>query len=326
VKRLGFYEVLGKLGEGGMGTVYRAKDRRNDQVVAVKLLSPQLRQDVNARKRFLREGVVGRRIAHPNVVAVHDVGEVHLPSMDRTLYLAMELVSGRDLHQRLSFEELDQSMVVDLGAQIAEGLAAAHSAGVVHRDLKPGNVLVSSDGSAKLLDFGLAQVEDQEYDRGLALDEVPAGATQRGMVIGSLGYAAPEQLESSRVDPRADLFSLGVVLFQILTGRLPYPGTSHFDVLAAMEKVRQRLAEPPRPSSLSPWIAPPLDELVASLLDLDRESRPASAAQVAAELRRILDSEDETLQLPSKESEGTEAGSGGRLRRLVQRARDLFGE
>jgi hypothetical protein len=93
-----------------------------------------------------------------------------------------------------------------------------------------------------------------------------------------------------------------------------------------MEKVRQRLAEPPRPSSLSPWIAPPLDELVASLLDLDRESRPASAAQVAAELRRILDSEDETLQLPSKESEGTEAGSGGRLRRLVQRARDLFGE
>ena len=324
MQRLGFYELLGKLGEGGMGTVYRARDRRSDEVVAVKLLSPQLREDLDARKRFLREGVVGQRLVHPRIVAVREFGEVHLPNMDRTLFLAMELVPGRDLHHRLSFEELDLPSTVELGAQIAEGLAAAHSAGVVHRDLKPGNVLVSREGAAKLLDFGLAQVAEED-EKGLELDEVVPGATQQGVVIGSLGYAAPEQIASSRVDPRADLFSLGVVLHQLLTGRLPFAGTSHYDILAAMEKVRRRIAEPPRPSSSCPWVPPSLDDLVVSLLALDPQQRPASAAEVATALRRIVESEAETLRLPPPVPEGSASAREGRLRRLMRRARDLLG-
>jgi len=307
-----------------MGTVLRARDRRNDEILAVKLLHPRLRQDLEARKRFLREGVVAQRIVHPNVVEVREVGEVHLPSLDRTLFLAMELVPGRGLHQQLAFEELDQPTIVDLAIQIAEALAAAHAAGIVHRDLKPGNVLVSGEGVAKLLDFGLAQLADAEEERGLALQEAPSGATQQGLVIGSLGFAAPEQLESSRVDSRADLFSLGVVLHQLLTGRLPFSGTSHFDVLAEMEKVRRRAREPPRPSASSPWVAPALDALVASLLDLDPGRRPASAAAVAAELRRLRDSEAETLRLQPEATAGA-PGRAGPWRRFMRGARDLLG-
>jgi eukaryotic-like serine/threonine-protein kinase len=349
VQRLGFYEVLGKLGEGGMGTVYRARDRRSGEVLAVKVLNPERQRDLSVRKRFLREALVGQRIAHPNVVGVREVGEVHLPGLDRTLYLAMELVPGRDLHQRLSFEELDQRSVVELGLQIAQGLAAAHGHGVIHRDLKPHNVLVSAEGVAKILDFGLAQVADDESQQALALDEVPAGATQRGVVIGTLGYAAPEQLESSRVDPRADLFSLGALLHQLLTGRLPFAGTSHFEVLANVERVRQGAGEPPRPSHLQPGVAPALDELVAALLAVDREARPGSAERVALELSAILEnSEAETIRMPRGDRaaggeadrvgeagaegtaegtavEGTEPPAGGRWRRLVRRVRGLLG-
>jgi serine/threonine-protein kinase len=313
--RVGFYEVLHKIGEGGMGAVFVARDRRSEQRIALKVLSPAYARDLQRRARFLREGELGRLVRHANVVAVHELGEAHLRGPERTLYLAMEMVPGRDLGHRLAFDTFDQNALVDIGRQIADGLDAAHREGVIHRDLKPGNVLVGSDGTAKLVDFGLAARLDE---RGLE-DEMGVPLTTANAFVGTLGYAAPEQVAGQRADQRSDLFSLGVLLYQATTGRLPFPAQSRGEAIATF----WRGLVPP--SALAPGIAPGLEKLIVRLLAPRAADRVPSAAEAATLLRAVAETEGDALARPlageAVAPPGDTQKREGRMARLLRRLR-----
>ncbi len=267
----GRYRVVGELGRGGMGVVYRAHDPELDREVAVKHIqlpvdaSRELR--VELEKRFRREAKAAARIRHPGVVAIHDVGVT-----DSGLYLVMELVEGESLAHRLERGAfLDRAAAIEVAVQAAEALAAAHRAGVVHRDVKPANILLSADGRVLLTDFGVAR----------SLDEV-SELTRTGMVVGSPAYMAPEQLRGAAVDGRADLFSLGVVLYELLLRKRPFPAQSITTLLYQILH-EDPLADPAISRELEPGTA----ELLRRLLAKQPEQRPADAAGVATALREL---------------------------------------
>src|SRR6185503_8393859 len=193
------YRILDKLGEGGMGVVYKAQDSRLERLVALKFLPESLAADPLAKQRFLNEAKAASALNHPNVAVVYDVGEV-----DSASFIAMELVEGESLKARLRSGPLTISQIQSLGLQIAQGLHAAHSRGIVHRDIKPDNILLTRDGRIKIMDFGIAKL-------GLS-----SNLTQTGMTLGTLAYMSPEQVLGEEVDHRADLWSLGVVLYEML--------------------------------------------------------------------------------------------------------------
>jgi hypothetical protein len=268
--RLGGYRVLKKLGAGGMGVVFLAEDVALRRQVALKVMRPALAHHESARKRFLREARAVAAVEHENIVAVHQVGEERgVP------YLAMPLLKGSSLEERLrSGGALPPADVVSLGRQIALGLAAAHERGLVHRDVKPGNIWIEPDGGrAKLLDFGLAR----ELIPGRAADDEPL--TELGTIIGTPAYLAPEQARGQAVDGRADLFSLGCVLYRMCTGRQPFNGDDPVALILAIAT-----ETPPRPSSVNPLVPRPLSELIMQLLAKDPTKRPFSAASVASRL------------------------------------------
>lgn len=313
IRRLGDYDVINQLGEGGMGTVYLARDRRNGAQVAVKVLHPRFREDIDRRARFVREAQLGGLIEHPNVVAVHEVGEVHIPGAERTLFLALEFVPGRDLYHRMSFDPPSVREQIAIGHQVALGLAAAHQAGVLHRDVKPGNVMIRRDGTAKLLDFGLAALIPGRGDQESLPDVIAASSFE-----GTIGYASPEQILGAELDERSDLFSLGASLHHSLTGRLAYSAQSLTEAALALDR-----AEIASPDRIAPGVPPDLAELVAGLLRRDPDRRPQSAAEVAQRLEALLIDDDPTLARPPHDDEGGVAREkGGSLRR---RLRDWVG-
>ncbi|MFN2386738.1 MAG: serine/threonine-protein kinase, partial [Thermoanaerobaculia bacterium] len=208
--RLGPYEVLAELGAGGMGEVYRAKDARLGRDVALKVLPTEAAGDAGRRSRFAEEARAASALAHPNIVAVYDVGE-----SDGSVWIAMELIEGRTVRELLVSGPLPARRALEIGTQVAEGLAAAHAAGIVHRDLKPENLILSRDGFVKILDFGLAKLAD----RGVASADGPtvaggAPGTEPGTVLGTVGYMSPEQAAGQSVDFRSDQFSYGSILYE----------------------------------------------------------------------------------------------------------------
>jgi len=218
--RLGPYEIVAPLGAGGMGEVYRARDPRFGRDVAVKVLSAALAGDGDRLRRFEQEAKAAGALNHPNILVVHDFGTV-----DGTPYLVSELLVGRTLRDELrdqgASRPLPPRKAVDYGLQIARGLAAAHDLGIVHRDLKPENVFALNDGRVKILDFGLAKLR-QPPALGPSQTDARTQATTEtgsGLVLGTVGYMAPEQVRADTVDHRADIFALGVILFEMLTGR-----------------------------------------------------------------------------------------------------------
>src|SRR5947207_3373430 len=214
--RLGPYEVVSPLGAGGMGEVYRARDTRLGREVAVKVLLSEVSGDEVRRARFEQEARSASALNHPNIVTVYDVG-----SVDSTIYLAMELVEGRTLRELLADGALPSRKMLDVGVQVAEGLAKAHEAGLVHRDLKPENLIVSRDGFVKILDFGLAKLTELTASGGGSTLQTMAGApgTVPGTVMGTVGYMSPEQASGREVDFRSDQFSFGSILYELATGR-----------------------------------------------------------------------------------------------------------
>ncbi|HEY6463177.1 MAG TPA: serine/threonine-protein kinase, partial [Polyangiaceae bacterium] len=207
--RLGHFTVLGRLGEGGMGVVYRARDEKLGRIVALKLLPPGFEADDARRQRFMREARVAAAVTHPNLTTVHEVGE-----SEGRVFIAMEMVEGKALRAVLQGQPLSAGKVLDLALQIAAGVARAHAAGIVHRDLKPENIMVSEDGHVKVLDFGLAKRP--------AGDELLVTGTGEGMLLGTPAYMPPEQARGQPVTAATDVFALGVLFYEMLTGQRPF--------------------------------------------------------------------------------------------------------
>ena len=286
----GRYELGEVLGRGGMGVVYRARDLALERVVAVKCLPATSADDAVAVARFEREALAAAALPHPNIVTVFDAGR---DGVER--FIVMECVTGRSLDRILSETgALEWRLAVTVGRQVASALAAAHQAGIVHRDIKPGNVMLDDAGTAKVLDFGIVRL-----DQGATL-------TQTATVLGSAQYLAPELAHGAEADARSDIYALGCVLYELLTGRPPFHGHQPAAVLA------QHMSASPRPvCELVPAVPVALSELVARLLAKDPARRPADAAELEAELAEIAQGNDpqtavtrvQTLVMPVAEAD-----------------------
>jgi eukaryotic-like serine/threonine-protein kinase len=272
--RLGPYEIVAPIGAGGMGEVYKARDTRLDRSVAIKILPAELAKDLQFKLRFEREAKTISQLNHPHICTLHDIGEEN-----GTSYLVMELVEGESLADRLARGALPLREVLRSGIQIADALGRAHRAGIVHRDLKPGNVMLTKTG-AKLLDFGLAASAPFALAAGDATQQKPL--TAEGAIVGTLQYMAPEQLQGQPVDQRTDIFALGALLYEMVTGRRAFEGKTTASAIAAILE-----RDPPPMSELQPLTPPSLERLVRTCLDKDPDDRWQSAHDVKRELEWI---------------------------------------
>jgi serine/threonine protein kinase/Tol biopolymer transport system component len=276
-RALGPYRLLSRLGAGGMAIVWRAVDTRLGRTVAVKLLSPDLTRDLTARARFQQEARAASALEHPNICTIFDVGE----TADGRLYLAMPCYEGETLRQRIEEGPLPLAEALDIAAQVARGLAKAHRHGIVHRDIKPANLMLTPDGVVKILDFGIAKLTGA------------TGLTRAGMAVGTPTYMAPEQMLGDEVDARTDLWSLGVVLYEMLAGRRPFSGETPAAAHAAVLTGRP---EPLR--GRRPEVPPELEQIVDGLLQQDPKDRLQDAESVAAALRSLAGGSEPRLTLP----------------------------
>ncbi|HSG00029.1 MAG TPA: serine/threonine-protein kinase, partial [Vicinamibacterales bacterium] len=280
--RLGPYEVIAPLGAGGMGEVYRARDTKLDRPVAIKVLPESFGDDPDRLTRFEREARAVAALSHPNILSIYDFG-----THEGVAFAVMELLEGETLRARLAEGCLPARKAVEISLQIAGGLAAAHEKGVVHRDLKPENVFVTRDGRVKILDFGLAKVvaaaDGGPSDRraGLLSPEMatvtgPAKLTAAGVVMGTVGYMAPEQVRGQAVDHRADLFAFGAILYEALTGTRAFKGDSAVETMNAILK-----EDPPDYGAMSGPVPPVLDRIVRRCLEKNPDERFQSARDLA---------------------------------------------
>lgn len=262
---LGPYKILAPLGAGGMGEVYRALDGRLGREIALKILPQEMSRDSSLRERFDREARAASALNHPNIVCIHDIGQDNeIP------YIVTELVDGEPLRSIISRGPVSARKLIDIAKQIADGLAAAHSASLVHRDLKPENILITRDGRVKIIDFGLAK----QMFQGAPGDTIPGTFTMPGTVMGTIGYMSPEQIRAQSVDSRSDIFSLGVILYEMAAGRNAFTGASSMDVLSAI------LREDP-PELRGADLAPGLVFIIRRCLEKDPALRFQSAADLA---------------------------------------------
>ena len=274
--RLGPFVILAPLGEGGMGQVYRARDERLGREVALKLLPDAFREDPERSGRLLLEAKAAGRLDHPNILAVHDVG-----THEGRTYMVTELLEGRSLRDLMpDGEPLPARKAVGLALQLAQGLAAAHEKGIVHRDIKPENLFVTQDGRLKILDFGLAKTTPSALTE--PVDPTDTMATAEGVVMGTVGYMAPEQVRAGAVDHRTDLFAFGVVLFEMLSGHRPFLGHTTQEVLFAILK-----RSPPDLLEAQPQLGQPLAQLVERCLEKDPALRYQSTRDLAHALESI---------------------------------------
>ena len=292
LETLGQYKILDRIGAGGMGDVYRARDTRLGRTVAIKLPAADVTADADRRDRLLRDARAAAALSHPNIAALYEIGDA-----EGRLFLVFEFVPGETLKTAIAGRALNPRRAIDLGIQIADALADAHAAGIVHRDIKPDNIIVTPKGSAKILDFGLAAWTLGGAEREMAatleteatLEMAGVGATR-----GSIPYLSPEQALGQHVDDRTDIFSLGVVLFEMLTGKLPFNAPTP---AALAVKIAQ--APAPAASTVNPASPRELDAVVAKTLAKSLDQRYEAAAAVAAELRAVC----AILDVRSAESE-----------------------
>jgi Tol biopolymer transport system component len=277
--KLGPYEIGAQLGAGGMGEVYRAKDPRLGREVAVKVLPASFSQDADRLKRFEQEARAAGVLNHPNITAVHDVGT---NPGDGSPYIVTELLDGETLRSRLSAGPIPVRKAMDYAIQIAKGLAAAHEKGIVHRDLKPENVFLTRDGRVKILDFGLAKLRPEGAEKGETDMRTVSGGTEPGVVLGTMGYMAPEQVRGKPADKRSDLFAFGTILYEMLSGQRAFRGDTAADTITAI-----LTKEPPDLSGTNRDIHPGLDRIVRHCLEKNPEERFESARDVAFDLEAL---------------------------------------
>ena len=282
------YRILEQVGGGGMGVVYRAQDERLGRQVAIKFLPPDTATSPHAIERFEREARAASALNHPNICTIHELGE-----HDGRLFLVMELLDGQTLKHLVDGRPLDLERVVELGIEIADALEAAHSHGIVHRDIKPANIFVTSRGHAKVLDFGLAKVTADISDTDLAAQPTRTQndlLSEPGQVVGTAAYMSPEQARGEAVDARTDIFSLGLVLYEMVTGQRAFARSSTVKTLDAILH-----EQPAAPVRLNPLVPQPLEHVIERCLEKDRELRYQAAAEIRAELR-VLRRASETRQ------------------------------
>jgi predicted ATPase/serine/threonine protein kinase len=295
--RLGAYQILAPIGAGGMGEVYRAKDSKLKRDVAIKVLPQALAANPDALARFEREALVVATLSHQNILSIFDFG-----TQDGVSYAVMELLEGETLRGKLDSGPISQEQAVDYALQVARGLAAAHEKGIVHRDLKPENLFVSKDGHVKILDFGLAKkIEPISPDEETSAP-TSSGHTEAGTVMGTMGYMSPEQVRGLSVDHRSDLFSLGAILYEMLSGRRAFKRDTASDTIVAILK-----EEPPELTQSGRNISPALDHIVKHCLEKDRNHRFQTARDVAFNLsERSSPTLSRGAQLPRTEQTGDE--------------------
>lgn len=277
---LGPYKILSLLGAGGMGEVYKAKDTRLDRIVAIKVLSPEISSRADLKQRFEREASAISKLNHPNICTLYDIG--HQNGVD---YLVMEYLEGETLAQRLAKGPLPVEQVLRYSIEIANALDKAHGRGIIHRDLKPSNIMITASGT-KLLDFGLAKLQGPKTGVD-ARSEVPtesASLTVEGTILGTFQYMAPEQLEGKKADTGSDLFALGAVIYEMVTGKKAFEGKSHASLIAAILE-----HEPPPVRSIQPKAPPLLDHILKRCLAKDPEQRWSTAHDLVLELKWIAE-------------------------------------
>ena len=271
--RVGPYEIVGWLGAGGMGEVYRARDPRLGREVAIKLIPETFAKDADRFHRFEQEARAAGQLNHPNILTVYDVG-----AHQGAPYVVSELLEGESLRSRMREAPLAPRKAIDYARQIAEGLAAAHDKGIVHRDLKPDNLFVTSDGRVKILDFGIAKLIQPADDAARHTGSLTE--TGAGTVMGTAGYMSPEQVRGETVDHRSDIFSFGAVLYEMVAGHPAFTRKTAADTVAATLK-----EEPPELSS--PKLSPALVRIVTHSLEKAREARFQSAHDLAFDLESL---------------------------------------
>ena len=273
---LSHYRIASKIGAGGMGEVYLAQDEKLDRRVALKILPEEFAQDAERMRRFVQEAKSASALNHPNIITIHEIGDA-----DGTHFIATEYVEGETLSRRLKDEPMSLRPALDIAIQIASALQAAHHAGIVHRDLKPDNVMIRPDGVVKLLDFGIAKLTEKTREP-IGEDAATAikSGTSPGMIVGTAGYMSPEQARGKQVDARTDIFSFGVVLYEMLTSRHPFEGENAIDVIGSI------LHKEPAPiSQLLTDIPQDIDRLIIKTLRKDREERYQTAKDLLIDLK-----------------------------------------
>ena len=283
-RRLSHYEILARIGEGGMGVVYKARDTRLDRAAAIKILSSAATATAEQRQRFTQEAKAASALNHPGIITIYDIA-----SDQDVDFIAMEYVQGKTLEQLIDRKALTLKTALDYAVQAAQALVKAHAAGIIHRDLKPANIMVTDDGLVKILDFGVAKLTargDEEVDpaaatvtRTMARD---AALTVEGRIVGTVAYMSPEQATAQTIDARSDIFSFGAVLYEMVTGIRPFAEESSISTLTAV--INQ---EPKRPSEISPRIPRELERIIVRCLRKDPARRFQHMDDVAVELEEV---------------------------------------
>ena len=273
-KTVSHYKILEPLGRGGMGVVFKAEDTRLGRQVALKFLPEEYAENKQALERFEREARAAAKLNHPHICMIFDVGE-----WQGRPYLALELLKGQPLNERISSGKIEFNVLLEMGMQITDALSAAHAAGIIHRDIKPGNIFITENGQIKVLDFGLAKLMPREGGSATTVDE---HLTKAGSTVGTVAYMSPEQARGREVDNRTDLFSTGVVLYEMATGQQAFPGETSAVVFEGI-----LTKEPVSPSRLNSTLPPALDGLISKAVEKDPDLRHQNATDLRSDLKRL---------------------------------------